>query len=299
MITTASCLSSEEQATLKTALAFVVLRNRHSQRKRQKALPSEPESHSIVPPFCRNLLQITSLQNGTIPGSNLVTTSLSSICDKEHVEQMLKIALSAVATAPSIHVQRDAATAARRATVIDTNADYGDNARFSSVAAHMARQLLHSDLDWLLTWFSDRTLQYETRSICTLWHCMAQTKSLPSNEMPARLIQAVCRLLDNIYHDRVIVAVTDTNQNADADTLVVNLLLLLEAFLSMRLQAAIPSKQLLKELLDALDHNMTLFIPVKEMPAYLQANIASRNLSPSSRIMLHLALYDLIVKLTL
>ena len=119
------------------------------------------------------------------------------------------------------------------------------------------------------------------------------------NDMTARLIQAAGRLIDNIYHDRVIVPVNDTNPQADIDTLVVNLLLLLEAFLSMRLEAAIPPKQLVKELLDALDHKLTLFIPVKEMPYYLQANTTSRNLSPSSKIMLHLALYDLTVKLTL
>lgn len=119
------------------------------------------------------------------------------------------------------------------------------------------------------------------------------------NDMTARLIQAAGRLIDNIYHDRVIVPVNDTYPQADIDTLVVNLLLLLEAFLSMRLEAAIPPKQLVKELLDALDHKLTLFIPVKEMPYYLQANTTSRNLSPSSKIMLHLALYDLTVKLTL
>ena len=117
--------------------------------------------------------------------------------------------------------------------------------------------------------------------------------------MTARLIQAAGRLIDNIYHDRVILPVNDTYPQADIDTLVVNLLLLLEAFLSMRLEAAIPPKQLVKELLDALDHKLTLFIPVKEMPYYLQANTTSRNLSPSSKIMLHLALYDLTVKLTL
>lgn len=117
--------------------------------------------------------------------------------------------------------------------------------------------------------------------------------------MTARLIQAVGRLIDNIYHDRVVVPVTDTNPTGDIDTLVVNLLLLLEAFLSIRLEAAIPPKQLVKELLEALDHKLTFFVPVQEMPSFVQANTASRNLSPPSKIMLRLALYDLTVKLTL
>ena len=294
MTTTTSYLSSEEQATLKTALAFVVLRNRRNQHKRQKTLPSEPASESTVPPFCRNLLQIQ---------SNSISTPISSNCDKQHLEQMLKIALSAIATAPSSLGTRNASTSTASVAVIDVNTDYRDNPRFSSVAAHMARQLIHADHDWLLSWFADRTLELETKAICSLWHCMAQAKPFPSSDMPARLIQAVGRLLHDIYHDRVIVPVTDTRQAADADadtdTLVVNLLLLLEAFLFIRLEAAIPPAQLVKDLLDALDHKLTLFIPVKEIPAYLQANIASRNLSPSSKIMLHLALYDLTVKLTL
>ncbi|KAI2494006.1 hypothetical protein MHU86_20537 [Fragilaria crotonensis] len=274
MTTTTSCLSNEEQATLKTALAFVVLRNRQNHRKRQKIVPSASACDSIVPPFCRNLLQTASVP-------------LSSTCDKEHVDQMLKIALSAM-------------TKATKSSVIDINANYNDNARFSSIAAHIARHLLHSDQDWLHSWFSDRTLQYETKTICSLWHCMAQSSSSTSpNDMTARLIQAVGRLIDNIYHDRVVVPVTDTNPNGDIDTLVVNLLLLLEAFLSIRLEAASPPKQLVKELLEALDHKLTLFVPVQEMPSFVQANTASRNLSPPSKIMLRLALYDLTVKLTL
>jgi hypothetical protein len=277
MTTTTSCLSNAEQATLKTALAFVVLRNRQKQRKRQKILPPADKCDSIVPPFCRNLLQT-------------VSAPLPSPCDKEHIEHMLKIALSAITTTA-------------KSSVIDINTNYCDNARFSSVAEHMARHLLQSDRDWLYSWFADCTMQYETNSICSLWHCMAQSSSSSSsmspNDMTARLIQAAGRLIDNIYHDRVIVPVNDTYPQADIDTLVVNLLLLLEAFLSMRLEAAIPPKQLVKELLDALDHKLTLFIPVKEMPYYLQANTTSRNLSPSSKIMLHLALYDLTVKLTL
>ncbi|KAI2505955.1 hypothetical protein MHU86_8455 [Fragilaria crotonensis] len=250
MTTTTSCLSNEEQATLKTALAFVVLRNRQNHRKRQKIVPSASACDSIVPPFCRNLLQTASVP-------------LSSTCDKEHVDQMLKIALSAM-------------TKATKSSVIDINANYNDNARFSSIAAHIARHLLHSDQDWLHIIIVDVTKRHDSTTY-----------------------QAVGRLIDNIYHDRVVVPVTDTNPNGDIDTLVVNLLLLLEAFLSIRLEAASPPKQLVKELLEALDHKLTLFVPVQEMPSFVQANTASRNLSPPSKIMLRLALYDLTVKLTL
>lgn len=269
---------------------------------------------------------------------------------------MLAIALSAAANSLHVHQEtpkrrpptgksktlaaasgpegeHDAAVVQHDVVYVTAHATERDHARLTSIASHMARHLEQSDELWLLEWITTSTLQHETKSICSIWHCLAQqsspilgkSSSKTTNNLILILIKAIGQLINKIYHDQVIVTI------GDADTLVVNLLLLLEALLSMRLDRIAASgdsmhscsvyntnnssdsgsictvmhEQLLQVLLEALDPKLTLFIPIQEMPAYLQSNntISSpapnnkTNLSAPSKILLHLALYDLILKL--
>ena len=262
MAASVSCLSTEEQATLKTALAFVVLRN----CKRLKT------THESQLSFCRNLLPIEA--------------TFAWSCDTDHITSMLKIALSAAAP---LHHTEDVIYVT--VTVNAAGNASEENGRLASVASHMARHLERSDETWLLSWIAECTLEQDIKSICSLWHCMA----LSSTSMTVRLLKGIGQLVDKIYNDQVVVT---SDADADADVMVVNLLLLLEALVSMRLETISPS-QVTKELLAAVDQKLTLPIRVEEMPAYLQSSRTSGNLSAPSKILLHLALYDLTVKLTL
>jgi hypothetical protein len=354
------CLTREEQSMLKTALAFVVLRNN---RKRQLQNTRRIDDVDSILPFCRNLLPIQStistapIKSAIGPTPQLPPGTAAVSCDKDHVQRMLAIALSA---ANSLHIHHEttgkrrpptgktnthaaehdpsprlvplqvpAAVVHHEVVYVTAQATERDNARLTSIALHLARHLEESDELWLLDWITTTTLQHETKSICSVWHYLAQQsapggKSSPraTNNLILILIKAIGQLINKIYHDQVLVTI------GDADTLVVNLLLLLEALLSMRLEGIATNpiidsmdttyntdnssticimmqEQVLQVLLDALDPKLTLFIPIQEMPAYLQANntIASSpprnqsNLSAPSKVLLHLALYDMILKL--
>jgi hypothetical protein len=93
----------------------------------------------------------------------------------------------------------------------------------------------------------------------------------------------VSQLLQQIYHDQVMVTC------CDSDTLVVNLVFLLEALLSMH-----PTS--LNEFWQIMDQTLTL--PVENMPAFVHSHGNSKNLSAPSKMLLHLALYNLTLELT-
>jgi hypothetical protein len=280
MTTTTSCLTKEEQATLKTALAFVVLRNRN---KKRKATTQQQEFS-----FCRNLLLTRTTVNEAAPALLL--------CDKSHIASMLQMALAAAAPLCSSTSQ------------VYTHATTTTTGRLTSLGSHLARHLTSSNAaapdqqqEWIMQWIQEATLlpqnHYTICTICCVWHCIAASGN---NNIELILLQGIGQLIGKIYHNQV--SIIDSTNNADS--VVVNLLLLLEALISMRLEATHNDASLvLKNLVDALqDPTLTLPIAVEDMPLFCheqqQSSNNSNNLSVPSKILLHLSLYDLTLKLT-
>jgi len=105
-------------------------------------------------------------------------------------------------------------------------------------------------------------------------------------------MKAIGGLIGKIYDDEIII-----NGNSDSDTIMVNLLFLLEALVAVRCGQANSSEQIREELLAATDQKLTIPIAVQEMPIFVQKQSKSQNLSAPSKILTHLALYDLTLKL--
>lgn len=249
-------LTQQEQATLKTALAFVVLRNRAKKRKIGRL------------DFCRNVLA------PSLPSA--------PICDTSHVQNMLQIALSAAAPSTEgviyVHISSTPSS-----TCASTDTRSMHNARLEGVASHMARHLQHANDRFLWDWMEQCMLNHDIRSVCQIWHCMAETETLS-----LRFMAGIGQLIQKTEQDEVAL------QNADE--VVVNLLFLLEALVSMRIQKK-SSNDVLQELLSSVDQRLTLPIPVEELPAFA-VSAKGCNLTAHSKVLLHLALYDLTLQLT-
>ena len=236
-------LTKEEQATLKTALAFCVL------RQAARKTCTSPEIS-----FCRNLL------NSSRP--------LEAICDNQgHVQHMLPLALAVAEPVYGKHTVYSMASPQTRLQAIASN-----------MARHLGGSFENHAADWVLAWMQTSTLNHPIQPICALWHSMAQESP---TTVPI-LLRMVSQLLRQIYHDQVVVT-------CDSDTLVVNLVFLLEALLSMH-----PTT--LNEFWQIMDQTLTL--PVENMPAFVHSHGNSKNLSAPSKMLLHLALYNLTLELT-
>jgi len=269
--------TKEEQATLKAALAFVVLRN---DRKKRKMLElnagivdnSKTEKTSI--PFCRNILLPTD------------SPPFSSLCNIHHVEQMLQVVLASIH--PTLYHGKKSDV-----FLIPTcgkKAELNTNDRLESIASNMGYHLIAMDPYELRTWVEKSTLEHDLTSICTIWLCIAQ-KSMDTN-LVLNLMNAIGGLITKIYHDEIII-----NTNSNSDAMMVNLLFLIEAFVALRHQSN-SSHKVLQELLSVIDQKLTLPISVKEIPSFVQQQNKAKNLSAPSKILTHLALYDLTLKLT-
>jgi hypothetical protein len=324
--TTISCLTQEEQATLKTALAFVVLRNRNknnnnNKKKRKAAASSSASTADDSFSFCRNLLSITR--------TTTVNQKETLLSDKSHIVSMMQMSLAAAVAASSTSTctmnppPKGAGAVYTHATITP---------RLMSLGSHLARHLTSTTtkttttLDqqqdcWTMQWIEETTLAQSTSTnicnICCVWHCIAAS----GGELI--LLQGIGQLLGKIYHDQVQIITNATAaldySNDAADVVVVNLLLLLEALISMRLEVVTTTQQqqqhhdnnhqvVLKNLVDALPSALTLPIAVEDMALFCHeqstsstAGSSSSNnnrLSAPSKILLHLSLYDLTLKLT-
>jgi len=286
----------DEEATLKSALAFVVLRNNYKKRKLSpfpSRIMAENEdkntrnsnvltNHDI--PFCRDILfPSTKFPNVSIP------------YNIHHMEQMIRVALSAIP--PTIlHGQKSTVFLI---STIQTSMDD----RVESIASHIVHHILGcsgNEEEELTSWFEKWTMSNEITSICTFWLCMAQS----NKDFCLRMINIICGLIKKIYFDEIAIDdIKDTNDRS-ADVITVNLLCLIEALIAFRCSGEgsdCSSEKVLQEFLTSIqDQQLTLPIPVHQMPSFLhqQQAVPKTNLSPPSKILLRLALYDLTLKLT-
>jgi len=294
-------LTREERATLKSALAFVVLRNNYKRRKSTVAsmIMAENEedkkrdsgknivtkNNSMIP-FCRNIL---------LPSTTFMP-NISLSCNMYHMERMLQVALAAV---PPIMLH------GQRSTVFLTSTSQASMSdRVENIASHMVQHFLGCSIcqeDSLAKWFEECTLKHEITSICNFWLCMARTNE--TGDFSLTIMNIICGLIRKIYHDEIMIN-SDTYYKKSPDTIIVNLLFLIEALIALRCGSDgndHKSEQVLQEFLAAIeDQGLTLPVPVREMPLFVQQqqSVSVINLSPPSKILLHLALYDLTLKLT-
>jgi hypothetical protein len=261
---TSGLFSKEEQSILKTALAFVVLRQNKGRKR----------STTSDLPYCRNLL--------SLPPSSIRSDHDVASWNLDHMNHMVTIGMG---IATSLFQKKEDGVYCD--LVVGST-----NETLDSIASHLACYILRqkgTDWEWFFSWIFNTTLANDIKAICLLWQTMAQS----SNDIVSPLLQGILKLLNSIYHDIIIMS-----SQCEVDGIVVNLIVLIEALMSLNLKFGTKPSYILKELYDSIDHTLTLFVPIPEMPRFLQTNSGSQNLTAQSKILVRLALYDLTMKLS-
>lgn len=123
---------------------------------------------------------------------------------------------------------------------------------------------------------------------CLVWN---QILAHDPTTMAPILIQAIGNTLQSIYYDRV-----ETRPDT-ADDLVVNLAVLLERVLCVRIEQE-NAVYVVAETTAALGPDLSSPVSIGDMPSFLMQHTTSRNLTAASKMLLRLTLYDLIVRLS-
>jgi hypothetical protein len=261
----ASGLTHTDESCLKTALAFCILR----QRKKHKR--SHDDTANV--PFCNNLLSSTTL----------LLPSGSTHCS--HVDKMLQVG---VTTAKALY------NGGQEAIIYDMGQQSTCIAtldRLNGVASHLAAQLIslsaHDNHEWISSWIQDSLIQYDALSICSLWHAISEVEPCVSD----LLIGAIGKVFRAIYFDEVLLV-----GNHDPDLLVVNLLHLFESTIVLKLNKSSPH-EMLEMVSIAIGSELSLPVDISDMAAFV-LKTEGANLCAPSKLLLRLALHDLMVKIS-
>ena len=255
---------------------------------------------------------------GTVVGSHIGA-------NMEHLRNMMNIA---VLTAQSLYRPTTAAVYTNLSPWSTGNPANNNNnnnnkpppptnqqewARHDGLASHLAIHMTERTVEWIqdeiLKSASYRSSNDETTSskgnandmtavlaCCLVWNQIVETNS----DLARFVVRAVGHILNQVYEDKTEAMIARANV---ADALVVNLTVLLERVVCIGLQRQQGQQQqtspLREEVASALGPTLTTPIPICDMPSFLlQATTLSKNnLSPASKMMMRLSLYDLLVKL--
>jgi hypothetical protein len=258
----ASGLTHTDESCLKTALAFCILR----QRKKLKTIHDTAKM-----PFCHNLLS----------SSLLLPSAGSTNC--LHVDRMLQVG---VTTAKALYKGREAIIYDMGQPCCIATLD-----RLNGVASHLAAQLIslsaHENHEWISPWIQDSLVQHNALAICSLWHVISEVEPCVSD----LLVGAIGKVLQAIYFDDVLVVGSN-----DADLLVVNLLHLLETTIVLALNRTSPH-EMLEMVSIAIGSELSLPVDIPDMAAFV-LKAEGANLCAPSKLLLRLALHDLMVKIS-
>ena len=250
----AHLLSRDEECCLKTALAFVILRNR-----------LENDEKNLDPPaFVRGLM---SCKIPTLP-----------VDQTSHMDKMMQVAVS---TALPLCQKLTNAVDSADASAAGSSAHAASTATLDGIATHLALQLCDSSSDtkeWIQASLQSSS---DILATCTVWHRILMAE--PS--IGANLLPAIGRVLQSIYNE-------EEPRVDDPSVWMVNLLELVEASISMRLDET-NAQQLLLELSQAMGPELCLPVPVQDM-AYF---VLQEKRSGGRNMLLRFGLYGLMERL--
>lgn len=264
---TSGCMMSrEDEACLKTALAFTVLRNKLCERNEAE---EEDQQHQEPPPFVSNLFSNTNNTNVSTLPLNSTATTTSGNSSHVHLEKMFQVAIVTTITATN------------------NNTENKQQATLNGICQHLALQLLtrNSMENWIQETLSVKNIV----AVCRVWHGILQAQ--PS--LGGSVLVAVGRVLQHLYKS------TTTISSSNVAIKMVQLVQLAQASICLRLFNNIATPQvLLQELSNSMGSTLCLPIASKDLAYFVLQQHKSGNSTPGNQILLRCCIYDLMEKLS-